>query len=51
MQRIKSGKIQITAIHYVNGTGLRDEFIKDVNFMNSGFGNSYKRGDIAPQVQ
>ncbi len=51
MQCIEPLKIQIAAIHDVDRTHFRDEFIKNVNFMNCGIGYRDKRWDISPQIQ
>ncbi len=42
--------MQVAAIHYVNRTSFRDEFIKDVYFMNSSLSYGYKRRDAPLQV-
>jgi len=43
-------KVKVTAIHNINRTGFRDQFVEDVYFMNFALGDSDKRRDVSLQI-
>ena len=51
MHSIEAGKIEITAIHDVNRTGLHHELVEDIDVVNLASGNNNKGRNVAAQVQ
>ena len=51
MKCIQAFKIQIAAVHHVNGTRLRHQGIQDIDIVQLGFGNRDKGRDASPQMQ
>src|ERR1019366_3185785 len=48
---IETLKINVAAVHDVDGPGLRQNLVEDVDVMHFPLGNTDKRGDVAVQVQ
>ncbi len=47
METMKSGEVQIAAIHDVEGTGHPDQLIKDVHVVNTGWSDNDDGGKVA----
>ena len=50
-EAIEVFKIDVAAIHHVEGSGLDQNLVKDVDVMHLAIGNADERGDIATQVE
>ena len=48
---VKPGEVEIAAVHDVERTGLRREFVEDVDVVPAGWANADKRRDRAAQVE
>ena len=51
MNAIESRKIQVAAIHQINGSGLPDQLIEDIDFVNLAACDDDHRGNAAAQVE
>lgn len=51
MNPVKAGKVYIRSIHDVDGAGLDEEFVENIDVVNVAMGNADHHRDIAPQVQ
>src|ERR1019366_5569950 len=49
-QPVQPLKVEIPAIHHVEGTGLWRDLIQDVHVMHFAVGNTQEHGDVAMQV-
>ncbi len=43
--------MEVSAVHNINRSRLREQLIKDIDIMDFGLGYGYKRRDITPQVK
>jgi hypothetical protein len=50
-ERMKALEIDVTAIHHVEGSGLDQYLVEDVDIMHFAIGNMDERGDVAMQVE
>jgi hypothetical protein len=50
-KNVESFKVQVTAIHYIEGSRFRNQDIKDIDIMESSLGNLDERGDVAAKIQ
>ena len=48
---IKTGEIQVTSIHNIEGAGLRNEIVEDVDIVDFPLCNLNKRRNISAQIQ
>lgn len=51
MHNVKTGKVEITAIHEVNCAGLHRQLVEDVDIVNLAIGNNNKGWNVPAQVQ
>ncbi len=48
---VESLEIDVAAIHHVEGAGLGDDLVEDIDVVHLAIGDADKRGDIAVQVE
>ena len=51
MEAIESRKIQIATIHDIEGAGLRDQVVENIDVLDFSRGDFDERRDIAAQIQ
>ena len=51
MKEMKTGEVQVRTVHDVEGTGLGNQPVQDVDIMHIPFRNMHKGGDVATKVQ
>ena len=51
MQHIQSGKIQISAVHYVERSWLYNKRIQDIYFVHLAIAYMNERRDVAAKIQ
>ena len=51
MNPVESGKIQVAAIHQINGSRFPDQLIEDIDFVNLATSHDHHRGNTAAQVE
>ena len=51
LNRVESRKIEIAAIHDVDGRRLDGQLVEDIDIVNLARGNDYDRGNIPMQIQ
>ena len=47
----EAAKVEITAIHDIDGPGLDNQFVEDIDIVNISGGYDHHRGNVAMQVQ
>ena len=51
MHAVESAKIQIAAIHQINGSGLPDQLVEDIDFVDLATRDDHHRGNTATQIE
>jgi len=51
VESVESSKIEISAIHQVNGAGFPEELVEDVDFVNLSAGHNHHGGNGAAKIQ
>ena len=47
MKYVKTSEVEVSAIHNIECTNFGNDVVEDVDIVNEGLCNAYKRGNIA----
>jgi len=51
MHAVESAEIQIATVHQINGSGLPDQLIEDVDLVDLSTGDDHHAGNAAAQIE